>query len=299
MSSDNIYNNLIEQVNKIFRHNRQGSFKTKERYLESMKRFCKFLAEKYRLEKLANIAPKHIYAYVEHMQSIGLSASTIKTDLSAIRQYHDQMPNPKHKSLPDNRALILQRRSFGKVDRTWSNREFNYMLSKAWEAGRDDYAAVIYIARYVGLRIHECFRIDTATAEKALKENAITIKGKGGKIRTVLIHEGARMVLENALAATERGQKLFVPKNMATDIAIQQLQNFIIKYRDNGMRTKSTHPITFHGLRHTCAVEWYEALRERGMDEKEASRQVSRWLGHERPDVTRIYLAALKNSSNL
>jgi len=205
MLSNNIYNNLMEQVNKIFRHNRQGSFKTKERYLESMKRFCKFLAEKYRLEKLANTAPKHIYAYVEHMQSIGLSASTIKTDLSAIRQYHDQLPNPKHRSLPDNKELNLKRRSFGKVDRTWSNREFNYMLSKAWDAGREDYAAVIYIGRYVGLRIHECFRIDTATAEKALKENAITIKGKGGKIRSVPIHDGVCSVLKNALATTERG----------------------------------------------------------------------------------------------
>ena len=52
--------NLLAQLNKLTRHNRQGSFKTRERYEEAMKRFCRFLAESYRLEKLSNIAPKHI-----------------------------------------------------------------------------------------------------------------------------------------------------------------------------------------------------------------------------------------------
>ncbi len=40
-----------------------------------MKRFCRFLAEEYHLQKLSNIAPK--------LQSEGKSASTIKTDLAA------------------------------------------------------------------------------------------------------------------------------------------------------------------------------------------------------------------------
>ena len=45
------------------------------------------------------------------------------------------------------------------------------------------------MGRFAGLRIHECFRIDTATVERALKENAITIKGKGGKMRTIPIED--------------------------------------------------------------------------------------------------------------
>lgn len=59
------------------------------------------------------------------------------------------------------------------------------MLACALSAERDDYITILYLGRYAVLRIHECFRIDTAIAAKALKENALTIKGKGGLVRTV------------------------------------------------------------------------------------------------------------------
>lgn len=53
----------------------------------------------------------------------------------------------------------------------------------------------------MGLRIHECFRIDTAAAERALRENALTVKGKGGKVRTVPIEdERILMMLRKLLA---------------------------------------------------------------------------------------------------
>lgn len=90
------YENLLLQLDKLRRHNRQGSFKTRERYYEAMKRFCRFLAERYRLERMANIAPKHIFAYVYSLQEIGKAASTIKTELSAIRFFHDLIPNPRN-----------------------------------------------------------------------------------------------------------------------------------------------------------------------------------------------------------
>jgi len=53
--------------------------------------------------------------------------------------------------------------------------------------------------------------------------------------------------------------------------------------------------MTFHGLRHTCAVDWYKALVDEGKSEYQARMQVSNWLGHERDDVTRIYLASILN----
>jgi len=119
----NHYLNLIAQLNKLYRHIRLCSYKTRARYYEAMQRFCRFLAEVYRLERLANIAPKHIYAYVAYLQAQGKSASTIKTDLSAIRFFHDLIQNPRYE-LPENCDLFLQRRTFGGVDRTWSEGEF-------------------------------------------------------------------------------------------------------------------------------------------------------------------------------
>ena len=110
---------LVSQLDKLARHNRQGSFRTKDRYYQAMKRFCAYLADEYHLQKLTNISGKHLTSYVLWMQENGKSASTIKTDLSAIRFFHDKMSDPKYR-LPDNDELTveLERRYFGGTDRT-------------------------------------------------------------------------------------------------------------------------------------------------------------------------------------
>ena len=35
-----LYLTLVSQLDKLARHNRQGSFRTTERYYEAVKRFC-------------------------------------------------------------------------------------------------------------------------------------------------------------------------------------------------------------------------------------------------------------------
>lgn len=289
----NHYLNLMTQVDKLHRHNRQGSFKTRARYYEAMQRFCRFLADAFRLERLANIAPKHIYSYATHLQEGGKATSTIKTDLAAIRFYHDLIPNARYE-LPSNTDLNLQRRKFGEVDRTWSEAELNRMLACATKAGKEDYVSIFYLGRYAGLRIHECFRIDTATAAKAVKEKALTIKGKGGLVRTVPISNFLVSHLHFHLARTSRGHKLFVPDGKQTHEAIKELQVFIWTYRTIAQDPDSTRPMTFHGLRHTYAAEQYQKFIRTGRSPYEARLAVSKLLGHGRDDVTRIYLASLQ-----
>ena len=77
-----------------------------------------------------------------------------------------------------------------------------------------------------------------------------------------------------------------------TDQAIRQLQRFIIKQRADIQETTDP-PLTFHGLRHTYAAETYQRLIDTGTSSLDAHLTVSRLLGHERPDVTDIYLASL------
>ena len=293
------YGTLVSQLDKLARHNRQGSFRTKERYYEAFKRFCAYLADTYHLQKLENISGKHLTSYVLHMQGSGKSASTIKTDLAAIRFFHDKMGRPKYQ-LPSNDELAveLERRRFGGVDRTWSNVEFNKMLGKALAEDRYDYILALYLARYAGLRIHECFRMDTAAAERALWENAITIKGKGGKVRTVPINEQIALALRKQMERTARGHKLLVPDGVPTDRAIAALQGFIMRHRDEVQDQGSDRPMTFHGLRHTYAAEKYKELTSSGMGALDAHFTVSRLLGHERPDVTNIYLASVRKGEN-
>lgn len=285
---------LAAQLDKLARHNRQGSFRTKARYYEAFKRFCVYLAAVYHLQKLENISGKHLVSYVLELQAQDKSASTIKTDLAAIRFFHDKMSRPKYK-LPTNAELgvALERRRFGGVDRTWSDNEFNRVLALVEAEGRPEYVLALLLARYAGLRIHECFRIDTATAEQALRESAVTVKGKGGKVRTVPINDQITAALKERLRRTEHGHKLLVPDDVPTDRAINQLQVFIASHRNKIQDCGSDRPLTFHGLRHTYAAQRYKELTTGGMGELDAHFAVSRLLGHERPDVTNIYLASL------
>ena len=73
-------------------------------------------------------------------------------------------------NLPTNKQLELKRRTFGGVDRTWSNREYNLMVAKATENNHNDYVAILTLARYAGLRLEECFRIDTNDAENTINK---------------------------------------------------------------------------------------------------------------------------------
>ena len=289
-----IYRSLVSQLDKLARHNRQGSFRTKERYYEAMKRFCAYLADEFHLQKLENISGKHLVSYVIYLQDTGKSASTIKTDLAAIRFFHDKMDHKYTLPSNDELGITLERRRFGQDDRTWSNTEFNKMLGKALAIDRYDFILAMYLARYAGLRIHECFRIDTATAERALRENAITIKGKGGKVRTVPINEQIAIAMRKQLERTPLEHKLLVPDEMPTDRAINHLQFFIMKHRDEVRDVDSDRPMTFHGLRHTYAAEKYQELVDSGKSPLDAHFEVSRLLGHERPDVTNIYLASVR-----
>lgn len=107
MKHSGIYNNLLRKYDKLFRHLKVGSFKTRERYGKAFKRFLVFVAEEFRLQKLSNISEKHIYTYVDYMKAKGLSASTIKTDLADIRLFHDQLPQARY-TLPSNGELSLE-----------------------------------------------------------------------------------------------------------------------------------------------------------------------------------------------
>lgn len=213
------------------------------------------------------------------MQERGTSSSTIKTDLAAIRFFHDKMEWTKYR-LPSNDELAveMERRRLGDVDRTWNSRELNLFVMLCETMGHEDYAAIACLSYYAGLRIHECFRLDTAAAEDALRTGNLTIRGKGGKVRTIPTNDSIRIELTKMLAVTERGHKLFVPDDTPTDVAISRLQQFICTMRPRVQDADSNRPMTHHGLRHSFAARTYQELVQKGISPLEARYQVSRLL---------------------
>ena len=294
--NEGIYRALIAQLDKLARHNRQESYKTRQRYYEAMQRFCRFLADVYHLQKLANISGKHLVAYVRHLQENGKAASTIKTELAAIRFWHDQISNTKHK-LPSNADLAdqapLERRKLQGIDRHWTPEQFTAFVAVCRETGRTDYADIATLTFYVGLRIHEVCRLDTAAVEAWERTGLLTVKGKGGRVRSVPVEAGAaKQALRDRKAAVQRGHKLFVPDDVATDAYIHAFQAFLREHRpDQGTNPR---PLTHHGMRHSYAARQYRAAVDSGASEYRAKLDVSHLLGHGRADVTDVYLASEK-----
>ena len=294
--NEGIYHALLAQLDKLERHNRQCSYKTRQRYYEAMQRFCVFLSERYHLQKLANVSGKHLTAYVLQMQADGKSASTIKTELAAIRFWHDKISEAKYK-LPSNADLSdqapLERRKLQGTDRHWTPEQFTAFVTACREAGRTDYADIATLTFYVGLRIHEVCRLDTAAVEAWERTGLLTVKGKGGRVRSVPVTAAAaKQALRDRKAAVRRGHKLFVPDDVATDAYIHAFQAFLREHRpDQGTNPR---PLTHHGMRHSYAARQYREALDGGATEYRAKLEVSKLLGHGRADVTNVYLASRK-----
>lgn len=293
----NRYYNLKAQADSIFKHIRTGSYSTRRRYYPAFLRFLMFLAVEFQSQKISNISGKHLCAYINYLEGLDRRERYIKTELSAIRFVHDYIPGAKYK-LPDNEhlAVELPKRVFGDTDRSWTQKEFEHMCEIAHREGCLDYANAMTFARYSGLRLHETFRLDAAAARKAVRENLLTVKGKGGKIREIPLAPESRAVLADQLSRTKPGEKLFVESEERTDLAMMEMERFILKYRNEVRDPAMPIHMTYHGLRHSYAAEQYRRLRTNGVCRFDAYLKVSKLLGHHRGEVTRLYIAFVDES---
>ncbi|MNW49026.1 hypothetical protein D3C74_264260 [compost metagenome] len=65
------------QVEKIFKHTRQGSYATRDRYKDSCLMFVRFCASSFKMQNVRNLSDKHIVAFVQSRQRAGSSARMI------------------------------------------------------------------------------------------------------------------------------------------------------------------------------------------------------------------------------
>ena len=123
--------------------------------------------------------------------------------------------------------------------------------------------------------------------------HVLTVKGKGGRVRSVPVTAAAaKQALRDRKAAVRRGHKLFVPDDVATDAYIHAFQAFLREHRpDQGTNPR---PLTHHGMRHSYAARQYREALDGGATEYRAKLEVSKLLGHGRADVTDVYLASRK-----
>jgi integrase len=303
-TSENIYRQLVNQIDKIYRHLHQGSYKTRPRYRAAVLDYCAFVAAEFHLQKFQNTKSKHVTAWVHNMKSRHLGPSTIKTNLSGLRFFLDQVFSSEF--IPSNNDLELTERVLQGIDRYWTEEELAEMISIAENLHRYDLVLILKIARHLGLRIHEVIKLERAQIEYALRHYVLIVRGKGGRIRSIPVSTKAAEILQECLAISYRGQKVFVPQGMKAHQVQDQVRNFIFNHRSKvqennrldqreqqymrelGLNGYSTN-ITYHGIRHSYAREQYLLRRNQGLSPKEARQQVALLLGHGRDQVTMVY----------
>lgn len=276
-SQQNIYENLWEQVHRIFdwRTHHQGKRGT-ERYRNGVNAFCKHLAIKYRSKNFRNISDKHLASFVQVSQDAGISASIMKTDLSAIRKLHSMVQKTRYRLTSDNKELGVEQRKNVGIDRAWRDSEVSKAIDHAKVMGRKDVDWAIRCARTLGLRIEETTALTKTQIRAALTNGHIHLrKTKGGILRDVPLSDRAERVLREMLA-NGKNERIFIGHGRTHTQAIKSIQNWVYNHREIFTEKQISitekdknyqkqlqidyerQNLTFHGLRHAFAREQYK-----------------------------------------
>lgn len=278
-------------------------YKTRARYFEATKRFCKFLADNFRLQNFKNVDDQHFKAYVKHLKENN-AAATIQSDLSGIRYFHRKSGSKNR--LSQNKKLNLPKRATGKEDYSFLKIEIDNMRQLAVTQGRQDVVIAIDFACEFGLQLEEVCTLRVEYLMSALKTGQLVIKGKGGQTRAIDLSAKQRGIITDYLnyarcsgryprdyliSGSEKGGVQREKRSLQNWMSYNR-KYFIVENRadlsEDGKKRR-TETISWHGLRHTYAQRTYE--NELKARPKRARKIVSENLGHHRTEVTRIYLA--------
>ena len=308
----NRFQNLEGQADKAYK-DKQKSYRTEAIYKDGMSEFCKYIATETKINNIENFKAKHVIGFVGEMQNKGLSPATQKNYMSAIRDFADRV-GIDQRTIPSNKRLEIDTRVFGNVDRTWTDKEFQAFkeVAKEYDSKQGQgprMELVLEVARNFGCRLEGILNLDINTISKALITGELLTKEKNGKINMKPVERlEQRELLEKikALGEENKQNKIFAPYNFKT--TYKEVQNFVYNNRENIQekeRVKSADArimhienqdvykanITVHGLRHTYLQEQREYYIKNGYTPKQADLKVSKLAGHNRSEVTKIYLA--------
>ena len=306
--SPGLAKNLREQLESIFKHCNEKSYKTRVRYLDASIRFSYFLADRYRLQKFKNVEDRHFRAYAKYLKEMRFSPATIQAELAGIRFFY-RLSGGKNK-LSDNRSLNLPKRAVGVENRAWLPEEKEKAVAIATRMGRTDVVIAIDLAYELGLRVEEICVTRVEYLISAKNTGIFVVpKGKGGQRRAIKLNPMQRAMISKyvdyakAMDLQPGDYLISDSEKHGVKMEIKSLQNwmshnrekFMVKDRDKIVEAdkKKRHAtISWHGLRHSYAQKTYaEALK---VKPGQAQKIVSENLGHHRTKVTRIYLAEAK-----
>lgn len=282
---------LTYGLRQLCRRNKDGSHTTQADRLRGLTLVARQLGEAgFRRMSPNSLKGKHVEALVERWQAEGLSAGTVKNRMSHLRWWAEKVG--KAGILPaDNARLGIPERQHV------TNADKSKALGDALDSVRDAHVRMsLQLQQAFGLRREESIKFQPRYADRG---DHIALKGswtKGGRERTVPITTAEqRRVLD--LTHQLAGAGSLIPAH----------KSYIGQRHTYDGQCKAAGLSNMHGLRHRYAQDRYEALTgwkapaaggpsarsltpaQRTLD-AQARQAISRELGHERTQITAVYL---------
>ena len=282
---------LTYTLRVLCQRNRDGSHATQADRLRTLTLASHQLREAgFKQMRAGSLKGKHVEALLGRWQAEGLSAGTLKNRLAQLRWWAEKVG--KAGLLPaDNACLAIPDRRFV------TNEDKARQLSDSLERISDPYVRMsLALQQAFGLRREEAIKFQPGYADRG---DHILLKGswtKGGRPRLVPITTPEqRAVLEQARRIAGTGSLIPAHKTY-----IQQRHMYDGQCKAAGLSR-------MHGLRHHYAQSRYQTLTgwkapaaggpvaraltaAQRLQDSIARQTISRELGHERPEITAVYL---------
>ncbi len=283
---------LNYQLKNMCSRNKDGSFSTQSNRQKILFLMANQLYEMgFRHLKADALKEKHVTGLVEKWTEEGISIGVMKNRMATLRWWAEKT---------NNESVIAKNNDFYGI----GNRQFVTNESKAVSVNqkqldkvKDSYVkASLSLQSAFGLRREEAIKIFPGMADKG---DHLALKGswtKGGKERSIpIITEYQRKVLDQVKQLVGKGALIPPDKNYVQQLRIYERHTTLA-----GLNK-------LHGLRHQYAQHRYYEITgwkspaEGGLSKKEMTQEqknkdletrllISKELGHEREQITAIYL---------
>ena len=282
---------LTYTLRQLCQRNRDGSHNTQADRMRSLSLAARQLREAgFRQMKASSLKGKHVQTLLDRWQGEGLSSGTIKNRLSHLRWWAEKIGKAGILSADNTQLGVAERRYVTNISKA---RELGTGLEQVTDV---HVRMSLQLQAAFGLRREEAIKFQPCYADRG---DHIALKGswtKGGRERIVPVTTTEqRDVLQAAHRLAGKGSLIPAHKTY-----IQQRHIYDGQCKAAGLSK-------MHGLRHQYAQSRYEALTgwkapaaggppsgvlsdtQQAMD-VEVRQAISRELGHERLQVTSIYL---------
>ena len=279
------------ELSRICRRSRDGSYSTRGSRYGRLQRHANTLHELgFFHMRATSLKPKHVTALVEHWIASDIAPGTIQNYMSDIRWWAEKIgktcimhPSNEHYGIPSR-------------DHTPTNKA-QYLSEDKFLLIENEYVRMsVRLQQAFGLRREESIKFRPSYADQ---ETFIRLKGswtKGGRPREIPISEPPQRELLDQVHAFAGYGSLIPPDS---------LYKHQIKRYTHAVEKAGLHNL--HGLRHGYAQRrylkltgWYapsagglkfkELTQAQQQLDQEVRLQISHELGHNRIEITRVYL---------